>query len=87
MLTQQAREPGITRDPLLTPKEAICSRRRARKPSLAAALKEAVRAGMSVRSAIVEPERIMLQFGDEAPAPTNELDEWLKKHAHANQGH
>jgi hypothetical protein len=45
-----------------------------RRPSLANALREAKKAGMSVKGAIVEPGRITLTFGD--PAEVGDVNEW-----------
>jgi hypothetical protein len=45
-----------------------------RRPSLAKELREAKKAGMSVRGAIVEPGRITLTFGD--PAEVGDANEW-----------
>jgi hypothetical protein len=45
-----------------------------RRPSLAKELREAKKAGMPVKGAIVEPGRITLTFGD--PAATIDVNEW-----------
>jgi hypothetical protein len=45
-----------------------------RRPSLAKELRDAKKAGMSVKGAIVEPGRITLTFGD--PAEVGDVNEW-----------
>ncbi len=45
-----------------------------RRPSLAKELREAKRAGMCVKGAIVEPGRITLTFGDQAGL--GDVNEW-----------
>jgi hypothetical protein len=47
---------------------------RPRRPSLAKELREAKKAGMPVKGAIVEPGRITLTFGD--PADVVDVNEW-----------
>jgi hypothetical protein len=55
-----------------------------RKPTLAGVLKQAARAGKSVKGAEVYPDRVVLQFGepDVAEATINEWDETLSRDKH-----
>jgi hypothetical protein len=58
---------------------------RRRRPTLRAALEAARKAGLSVKSAAVENERVMLTFvGDDAPieAGSNEWDKALGRGKH-----
>jgi hypothetical protein len=54
---------------------------RRRRPTLAAALKAAQKAGRQVKSAVVEDGKVTLTFGDDEPSKesTNEWDEALKR--------
>jgi uncharacterized protein GlcG (DUF336 family) len=55
---------------------------RRRRPTLAAALKAAQKAGRTVRTAVVEPDgKVTLTFGDDTSVEsgTNEWDEALKR--------
>jgi hypothetical protein len=54
---------------------------RRRRPTLSSALKQAQEAGRKVTSAVVEPGKVTLTFGDDAPieAGSNEWDEALKR--------
>ena len=59
-----------------------------RKPTLASALKQAAKAGKSVKGAEVYPDRVVLQFGEPtAEASANELDEWIANDARASERH
>jgi hypothetical protein len=59
-------------------------KRRARKPTLAGALKQAGKAGAKVRGATVAADgSVSLQFGEPQTEQTNDLDEWMAKR-HAN---
>ena len=52
-------------------------KRKPRKPTLAAALKQAERAGQSVRSAEIYSDHVTLEFGrPEPPAPAADDNEW-----------
>jgi hypothetical protein len=57
-----------------------------RKPTLAAALKEADRAGEPVKGAAIYPDRVELRFGEAAAVSNNNKDNdveaWINKHAH-----
>jgi hypothetical protein len=59
-------------------------RRRARKPTLAAAIKQASKAGVKVAGAVLDPSgKIELKFGEQAAsdAAVDELNEWRKRRA------
>jgi hypothetical protein len=66
---------------VLKPKE---DRRRKRKVTLAAALKEAAKTGLHVNGAVIEAGKIELKFGEAADggAADGETDAWIRKHAH-----
>jgi len=51
--------------------------RKPRKPTLASALKQAAKAGKSVKGAEVYPDRVVLQFGEPTPINANPWDEVL----------
>ena len=58
-------------------------KRRQRKPSLATALKQARKAGVSVKGATIEAGKVSLEFGEPEPEPTNDFDKWkAKRSAH-----
>jgi hypothetical protein len=71
----------------VTSKEAAA--RQARRPTLAGELRQAARAGVSVRSASIEPDgRLTLHFGEPRSSDNgNDLDVWLAKHADSAEGH
>jgi hypothetical protein len=57
--------------------------RRTRRPTLAAALREAKKAGQTVKGAVFEPGRVTLIFGDDgAPTDSSEWDEALRRGKH-----
>ena len=59
-------------------------KRRARKPTLAGALKQASKAGVDVKGATLAADgSVSLQFGEPQTEQTNDLDKWMAKH-HAN---
>jgi len=61
----------------------LIPRRRARRPTLARALREARKAGVNVAGATIEDGKVSLTFGEAQPEPTNDHDKWLaKRHAH-----
>ena len=56
--------------------------RRQRKPSLAAALKQANNAGKPVKAATIGTEGVKLEFGEpEDDKSANAYDDWIAKHA------
>jgi hypothetical protein len=55
------------------------ARRRTRRPTLASALKEAVKAGQHVSGAVIEPGKIELRFGEAGTAPSNPWDAEIEK--------
>jgi hypothetical protein len=59
------------------------------KPRLAAALKEARKAGASVKGATIESDRrLSLQFGEpDAAEPATDFDKWMAKHAREIERH
>ncbi len=61
---------------------------RQRKPNLAAAIKQAKKAGMSVSGAVLETDgRLSLTFGELTNANSvNSLDTWIMKNARTTQG-
>jgi hypothetical protein len=71
---------------------AVAARnRRARKPTLAAALRQAAKAGAKVSGAVLDPSgRVELRFGEQGTgdAKPDDLDQWIAKHhaSHA-KGH
>jgi hypothetical protein len=55
-------------------------KRRARRPTLAGALKQASKAGAKVRGATVAADgRVSLQFGEPQTEQMNDLDKWMAK--------
>jgi hypothetical protein len=62
---------------------------RRRKPTLAAALKQADKAGKAVAGATLAADgSVTLTFGAPATAGQgNELDAWMAKHAGSTEGH
>jgi hypothetical protein len=62
---------------------------RRRKPTLAAALKQADKAGKAVAGATLAADgSVTLTFGAPATADQgNELDAWMAKHAGSTEGH
>jgi len=70
---------------------AVARNRRARKPTLAAALRQAAKAGAKVSGAVLDPSgRVELRFGEQGTgdAKPDDLDQWIAKHhaSHA-KGH
>src|SRR5262249_39635624 len=60
----------------------VGSARTPRHPTLAGALRQAAKAGKSVKGAEVYPDGVVLQFGEPtAEASANEVDEWIANHA------
>jgi hypothetical protein len=58
--------------------------RRARKPTLAGALKQASKAGVDVKGATLAADgSVSLQFGEPQTEQINDLDKWMAKR-HAN---
>jgi len=56
---------------------------RARKPTLARALRQAAKAGVNVAGATIEDGKVSLTFSEAQPEQTNDLDKWMaKRHAH-----
>jgi hypothetical protein len=53
--------------------------RRARKPSARTIIEAAKKAGAT---SITTPDGFTVRFGEIEPAPVNELDGWIAKHAH-----
>jgi hypothetical protein len=68
-LQAQQRDRAVSK----APKKGV----RKRKPTLRAALEAAQKAGKTVKSAVVENDRITLQFGESTAADAN--DDWDKK--------
>ena len=66
----------------LTAKPMRERKRRKRKPTLARALREAAKAGVNVAGATIEDGKVSLTFGEAQPEQTNDLDKWMKRHAH-----
>ena len=62
--------------------------RRTRKPSLAAALRQAAKLGKPVRGAQITADGVSLTFGEpEAQKSDNELDQWMASRARTPQRH
>lgn len=61
---------------------------RQRKPNLAAAIKQAKKAGVNVSGAVLETDgRLLLTFGKSTNANNvNSLDTWIMKNARQTQG-
>lgn len=58
-------------------------KRRRKSSTLARALREAERAGVTVASASVDENgTVSLMFGEAKPELTNDLDRWMAKNAH-----
>jgi len=53
--------------------------KRKRKPTLTAAIAQARKAGLVPTGATVTAEGVSLEFGN--ASPTNDLDQWIAKHA------
>jgi hypothetical protein len=68
----------LERDPP-HPRQVERARRGPRRPTLAAALKEASKAGQHVAGAVIEPGKIELRFGEPQAEQTNDLDKWMAK--------
>lgn len=62
---------------------------RLRKPNLATAIKQAAKAGVNVRGAVIETDgRLSLTFGESTnPNSENRLDAWIAKNANKIEGH
>src|SRR5262249_48412091 len=66
-----------------TPPNPVRPARKPRHPTLAGALKQAAKAGKSVKGAEVYPDRVVLQFGEPtAEASADEWDETLHRDKH-----
>jgi hypothetical protein len=59
---------------------ADASRRRTRKPSLTTTIKQVRKAG--VTKGTVTVDNVSVTLGESETQQGNELDEWMKKHAH-----
>jgi hypothetical protein len=68
----------------------VAKRRRARRPTLAAAIKQASKAGVKVAGAVLDPSgKIELKFGEASAddSAASELDKWRSRRAGKSQGH
>jgi hypothetical protein len=77
----------IERSTLAWASAPVAKRRRARKPTLAAAIKQASKAGVKVAGAVLDPSgKIELKFGEQAAsdAAVDELNEWRKRRARSS---
>jgi len=52
---------------------------RKRRPALKAALEAAQKAGLAVKTAVVEDGKVMLTFGDGTTVSTNNENEWTRR--------
>ena len=52
---------------------------RKRRPALKAALEAAQKAGLAVKTAVVEDGKVMLTFGDGTTVSTNNENEWGRR--------
>jgi hypothetical protein len=77
---------NVARGPLI---ELPSLRRRKRKVTLAAALKEASKAGKHVVGSVIEDGKVTLTFGEQeaGDAAADELNKWRKRRAGHSQGH
>jgi hypothetical protein len=50
-----------------------------RRPALMAALKAAKEAGLTVKGAVIEEDRVVLTFGDGTTVGTNNENEWSRR--------
>jgi hypothetical protein len=82
--------PPATEDAPAIPRHAVDPVRRprkahgARKPSVARMIAVAKKAGAT---SVTTPAGYRITFGELEPAPANELDEWVAKHARPPQRH
>ena len=68
----------------------VVRKRRARKPTLAAAIKQANKAGVKVAGAVLDPSgTIELRFGEASAddSAASELDKWRSRRAGKSQEH
>ena len=52
---------------------------RKRRPALKAALEAAQKAGLAVKTAVIEDGKVMLTFGDGTTVSTNNENEWTRR--------
>jgi hypothetical protein len=81
-------KPGVDRLEAVSLQVKGQKKPRSRKLTLARALREAAKAGVSVAGATIEDGRVSLTFGETAKTGGNELDDWMgKHHADSAKGH